>query len=217
MTEIEAKTRDVGPLPSEKKAIARLKKGDIGGLETLVRIYQVQATRVAYLIVRDPALAEDIVQSAFVRVYEHIGQFDPARPFAPWFLRIVANDAIKAMRHTGRALPLESDEPEGLSWLDRLPGDVPSPDALVEQAETSRELWELLSTLPLEQRAVIVLHYYAGLRKVEIAGELGIPAGTVRWRLHAALRHLRDRLTGAGVMPNADRLDMSESKKEAVR
>ena len=80
----------------EREAIARLNRGDIAGLETLVRQYQVQAVRTAYLITRDRALAEDIVQAAFLRVYERIGQFDTKRPFGPWFLRSVVNDAIKA-------------------------------------------------------------------------------------------------------------------------
>ncbi len=71
----------------ESRAIARLKRSDIAGLETLVRAYQLRAARTAYLIVRDRALAEDIVQSAFVRVFEHIDQFDARRPFGPWFLR----------------------------------------------------------------------------------------------------------------------------------
>jgi RNA polymerase sigma-70 factor, ECF subfamily len=57
----------------ESQAIARLKRGDIGGLEVLVRKYQAQATRTAFLIVRDRALAEDIVQAAFVRAYERFG------------------------------------------------------------------------------------------------------------------------------------------------
>ena len=91
----------------DTEAIARLRRGDIGGLEWLVRRYQVQALRTAYLIVRDHALAEDLVQTAFVRAYERIGQFDPARPFAPWFLRSVANDALKAAQRRERSVPLD--------------------------------------------------------------------------------------------------------------
>ena len=61
-----------------------------------------RAIRAAYLIVRDRALAEDLVQTAFLRAYDRIGQFDPSRPFAPWFLRSVVNDAVKAaMRRAG--------------------------------------------------------------------------------------------------------------------
>ena len=82
----------------EREAIERLKRGDIGGLEALVKRHQVEAIRAAYLIVRDRALAEDIVQGAFLRAYERIGRFDADRPFGPWFMKVVANDALKAAR-----------------------------------------------------------------------------------------------------------------------
>ncbi len=79
----------------EQEAIARLKRGDVGGLEALVHKYQVKAVRTAYLVVRDRALAEDIVQAAFLRAYERIGQFDAGRPFGPWFLRSVAYEFLR--------------------------------------------------------------------------------------------------------------------------
>jgi RNA polymerase sigma-70 factor, ECF subfamily len=81
----------------ERSAIERLKRGDIGGLEMLVRMHHTRAVRAADLIVRDRALAEDVVQSAFVRTYERIGQFELDRPFGPWFMRVVVNDAVKAV------------------------------------------------------------------------------------------------------------------------
>ena len=68
---------------NEQNAIQRLKQGDIHGLATLVHTYQDQALRIAYLITFDATLAEDIVQSAFLRVYERIAQYDPQRPFGP--------------------------------------------------------------------------------------------------------------------------------------
>ncbi|MBE3119263.1 MAG: RNA polymerase subunit sigma-24, partial [Candidatus Atribacteria bacterium] len=60
----------------ESEAIARLKEGDISGLETLVKVHQLKAVRTAYLIVRDYFLAEDVVEDAFLRAYERINQFD---------------------------------------------------------------------------------------------------------------------------------------------
>jgi RNA polymerase sigma-70 factor (ECF subfamily) len=80
----------------ERAAVERLKRGDIGGLEWLVRRHHTRAVRAAYLIVRERTMAEDVVQSAFVRAYERIGQFDVERAFGSWFMRIVVNDAVKA-------------------------------------------------------------------------------------------------------------------------
>ena len=175
----------------EQQAIALLKSGNISGLEFLVRTYQVEAIRTAFLIVRDHATAEDIVQSAYVRVYERIEQFDQTRSFRPYFLRVVANAAIKRARQQSRTVSLEAEDADSVGFLDALAGEDPSPEELLERTETETEVAALLAQLPPEQRAVIVLTHYAGLTSAEIADRLEIPAGTVRWRLHAARRFLR--------------------------
>lgn len=175
----------------EQQAIALLKRGDIGGLETLVRKYQVQAVRAADLIVRDRALAEDIVQAAFLRAYERIGQFDVGRPFGPWFLRSVVNDAVKAAARRERQVPLDDETGEMVSLADLLADPAPGPGELAEQAETRQAVWATLGELLPAQRAAIVLRYYLGLSEAELADELACPPGTVKWRLHAARKHLR--------------------------
>ena len=144
----------------EQKAIARLKRGDISGLKALVRKYQVQAVRAAYLITRDRALAEDIVQTAFLRAYERIGQFDTGLPFGPWFLRSVTNDAVKAAARRERLISLEADV-EGVSLDELLADPGPGPDDLMETAETREVVWTALGQLPPAQRAVIVQRYYS--------------------------------------------------------
>ena len=176
----------------EQEAVARLKRGDIGGLEALVRKYQVQAVRTAYLITRDRALAEDIVQAAFLRAYERIGQFDARRPFGPWFLRSVVNDAVKAATRRERQVSLQAgSEGEEASLADLLADPGPGPDGLVEAAEIRRAVWAALGKLPPAQRAVIVLRYYLDLSEAEMADELACPPGTVKWRLHAARKRLQ--------------------------
>jgi RNA polymerase sigma-70 factor (ECF subfamily) len=176
----------------EREAIARLKRGDIGGLEALVHKYQVRAARAAYLITCDRALAEDIVQAAFLRAYERIGQFDAGRPFGPWFLRSVVNDAVKAATRRERQVSLEaSSDGEQASLADLLADPSPGPDDLMEAAELRQTVWATLGKLPPAQRAAIVLRYYLGLSEAEMADELACPTGTVKWRLHAARKRLR--------------------------
>jgi RNA polymerase sigma-70 factor, ECF subfamily len=92
---------------TEEHAIARLQDGDISGLETLVKHHQLEAVRAAVLITRDRGIAEEIVQQAFVRAYERIDQFNSQRPFRPWFLRSVINDAIKHAQRRERLVPLD--------------------------------------------------------------------------------------------------------------
>jgi len=180
----------------ERDAIARLKRGDIRGLKVLVRTYQVQAVRTAYLITRDRAQAEDIVQAAFVRSYERIDQFDDRRSFGPWFLRSVANDALKAVSRSKHHLSIDGhltdlageDQPDLSEILATL---TPGPEELVEASEVRRAVWDALGELPPEQRAAIALFYYHDLSIAEVADHLACPPGTVKWRLHAARERLR--------------------------
>ncbi len=183
----------------QQAAIARLKRGDIGGLEALVRQYQVQAVRTAYLITRDRPLAEDIVQSAFLRAYERIEQFDADRPFGPWFLRSVVNDAVKAAVRRERQVSLEAG-PEGgeTSLADLLADPNPDPFELAERAETRQAVWDAVGLLPPTQRAAIVLRYYLDLSEIEMAQQLNRPSGTIKWRLHAARKRLRRLLRPLG-------------------
>src|SRR5512132_3317864 len=121
----------------DRNAISRIKQGDLNGLETLVKRYQAQAVHAAYLVLYDRALAEDIVQTAFVKVAERIHQFDVLRPFAPWFFRIVVNDAIKIAKRRKRSIsldePLDDSTGELAAWLvDSHHG----PEQLLEEKET---------------------------------------------------------------------------------
>lgn len=185
----------------EQEAIARLKQGDIRGLEVLVRKYQLQATRTAYLITRDRALAEEIVQSAFLRAYERIGQFDAGRPFGPWFLRSVLNEAIKCAGRSNQLVSLEDGEDEEqMSLSDSLADPAPGPEELAEEAEMRQIVWEALGKLPPKQRAVIVMRYYLGLSEAEMGKYLGCPSGTVKWRLHAARKRLQELLHPLAMM-----------------
>jgi RNA polymerase sigma-70 factor (ECF subfamily) len=175
----------------EREAIERLRGGDIAGLATLVTRYQTEATRIAQLITRDRALAEDVVQNAFVRVYDRIAQYDVERPFGPWFFRIVSNDALKAAQRSSRQISLNTRSND----LDQLPDDTPGPDELLTTLEQFDSVTAALEKLAPEQRAAIVLRYYAGLSDREVGERMGSAPGTVRWRLHAARKRLRQLLT----------------------
>ena len=173
----------------EQEAIRRLKQGEIGGLETLVRKYQVQAVRAADLITRDLALAEDVVQSAFLRAFENIDKFDEARPFAPWFLRIVINDAVKTVTRKRETLSLE--DLSEISIEELWPSSEKSPEEWLETQLTRQQIWDALGQLSPEQRAVVALRYFLQLRLEEISEEVAAPAGTIKWRLHQARSRLK--------------------------
>src|SRR5438874_5092715 len=176
----------------DREAVARLQRGDIGGLEPLVHRYQVRAVRAAYLVTRDLALADDVMQAAFLKAYERIGQFDARRPFGPWFLKSVLNDAIKVAAKRDRQVPLTAVAEEGPGAGEGpIAGAGHGPEALWERAETADEVWAALGKLAPEQRAAIVRRYFLGLSEAEMAAELGRPPSTVKWQLHAARARLR--------------------------
>lgn len=172
----------------ERAAIERLRRGDIGGLELLVKRYHARAVRAAYLIVRDRASAEDVVQDAFVRAYEKIGGFDVERSFGPWFMKVVVNGAVKAASRRERAASREVANAEDL--LIRLADPDIGPQDLAERAEAQRRVWRALEQLSPVQRAAVVQRYYLGMSEAEMAGSGVSPPGTIKSRLNAARRSL---------------------------
>jgi RNA polymerase sigma-70 factor (ECF subfamily) len=171
--------------------MARLQANDIAALATLVQRHQVNALRIAYGIVRDRSLAEDVVQAAFLSVYDHRSQFDLRRPFRPWFFRIVVNTALKAVKRQDRTISINADHGADdpaitLSLAD--PGADPLD--LVAHAETYAELWAAMGRLTPEQRAVLLQRYYLELSEAEMSARLDVPAGTIKSRLFNARKQL---------------------------
>lgn len=190
MTEPQPSTQ-AGEQPAiEQQAITRLKQGNVAGLAVLVEQYQVKAVHAALLIVRDQAIAEDIVQDAFLQAYRKIDQFDERRPFGPWFLRSVINSAIKAAMRQQRTVSLDLQAKEdGLAeWLIH-PG--PGPEDWAEKTEIREAIWQALEQLTPDQRAAVVLRYYLEEDEQAIVRELGRPLTSIKWWLHAARQRLR--------------------------
>ncbi len=177
----------------EQEAIRQLKSGDIGGLETLVNLYQVKAVRTAFLITREVTLAEDAVQEAFLQVYRSILRFDQDRPFAPWFMRSVINAAVKTAQKSSRRASIKFDPDD--SWLEGLPAEGEPVEGQVESSEFQRQLWEAMQNLSPRQRAAIVQRYFLDMSEKEIAAELKAAPGTVKWLLHAARKNLHGLLS----------------------
>jgi len=194
----------------EREAITVLKAGDLIGLEVLVLRYQVEAVQTAYLIVGDRAMAEDIAQAAFLKVAERIHQFKHGRPFRPWFLRIVKNDAIKATARVRRNLSIDA-----AYELSPLPTELldssADPEELAGIAEERRKVWKALQQLTPKQRAAIVMRYFLDMQGQEMSGELRRSISSVKWSLHAAKERLRSILGSEDVAGSEVRSEASHS------
>jgi len=177
----------------EVEAVRRLKRGEIGGLEYFVAHYQVKATRTAFLVIHDQARAEDVVQEAFVRIFQNSNRFDETRPFEPYLMRSVINAALNACRNDKRFVSMESN----VDIVDGLISEATSVESQVEYWELRNGIMEALKQLPPRERAVIVQRYYLDMSEKEMALALDTAPGTVKWLLNAARNRLRD-LMGRG-------------------
>lgn len=174
------------------QAIRRLKAGDIGGLEILVTRYQRQAVQTAYLITHDEQLAEDVAQETFVRLYQRIGRYDEARPFAPYLLRSVANAALNTVEKTTRWVQYGAG-----TDVQRVAELLCEAGSVEEQAEANRlkdKVAQALAALSPRQRSAIVQRYYLGMSEQAMAETLTAAPGTVKWLLNKARAQLRSLL-----------------------
>ena len=177
---------------NEQQAVQRLKRGDLSGLEFLVKCYQVKAVRTAYLITRDLGLAEDVVQDSFIQAYRGILGFDTTRSFEPWFMRRVVNASVKMMQRSARQIQIGDEADESL--LIELAASIESVESQVESIEVQNQIWEAMQKLSPRQRAVLVQRYFLGMSEAEMANESGTAKGTIKWLLNAARERLRSLL-----------------------
>lgn len=174
----------------EAAVIARVRDGDRDAYADLVRRHAAVAHRTAVLLGAG-AEAEDVVQNAFVKAYRALGRFTEGAPFRPWLLRIVANETRNAVRSSRRLRAAT----ERLAVIDADPS-LPDADpaSITLSGERRAELLSAIRQLRESYRLVVTCRYLLDLGEEETATVLGWPRGTVKSRLHRALRELHTRL-----------------------
>ena len=178
------------------EAIVRLKQGEICGLEWLIAHHQLKAVRTAFLITHDEHLAEDVVQNVFLRFFHKVHHFDQTRPFEPYFLRCVVNAALDGIQKGCREVPFYGND-DGLV-IENLLSQARSVETQVEFCQLKREILDALARLSPRQRTVIIQRYYLEMSEQEMAREMEIAPGTVKWLLNAARTRLRTMLKTEG-------------------
>ncbi len=176
--------------------VEKWQSGDVGAFEALFRQHQKLVFRTAYLITGDAETAKDVVQEVFVSVWKSRHTFNPEKgKFTTWLHRITVNRCSKKRRRKPAFLSLEEAGNGGLS----LPGgDVPA-EAIITKEEYAH-LMKALAALDTKHRSVVVLRYFNELSCEEIAHAAEIPLGTVKSRLHYALKSLRQELSTGDVL-----------------
>ncbi|MGD9145630.1 MAG: sigma-70 family RNA polymerase sigma factor [Anaerolineae bacterium] len=178
----------------EQALIASAREGDVRAFNQLVMLYQSMVYNVAYRILSDPDAASDATQDAFLSAFKAMGKFRGGS-FKAWLLRIVTNACYDQLRVKQRRptsslddLPVESDHSPYLH------DPAEKPDEFVERQELNHMIQVAISTLPVEQRMVVVLSDVQGLSYQEIAQATGLSLGTVKSRLSRGRAKLRDYL-----------------------
>jgi len=179
----------------DHELVERLQRRDPQALAELYDRYGRLAFSLILRVVRDTGIAEDLVQETFLRVWNRVQGFNAEKgSLGPWLLAVARNRAIDYLRSAGgrmrNALELEETEHPSLSM------DLEQQILLSDKARRIRGALEKLSP---PQRQVIELSYFEGLSQSEVAERLGQPLGTVKTRVRAALRMLREDLEA--VMP----------------
>lgn len=169
--------------------LAGLGAGDAQLALAFVRRFQRMVFGVALAVVGDSGLAEDIAQQAFERAWRHAGLYDPRRgSVQTWLTSIVRHLAVDAVR-VRRPTPVD---PQDLISLIATITDTPERRVLT--GEASAELRTALAALPPEQARAVVMAAVQGLTAVEIADFEGIPVGTAKSRIRAAMAKLHTAL-----------------------
>lgn len=142
-------------------------------------------------------LAEDAFQGTFLQVHLKCHQFDPGRRFRPWLYAIATNQAIDVQRRNKRHRMVSLDHSNGgdreeypSGWSEKLVGDSPDPADAASSQEHRDWVNSSVASLSDSMQQVIQLVYYQGMKYREAAEVLGIPVGTVKSRLHAAVQRL---------------------------
>lgn len=152
--------------------------------DEIVPLFQKMAFAVAYGVLQDVHMAEDVVQEAFIATYLRIEQLREPEAFPAWFKRIVLTQADRQIR--GQKPHIEPIE----SRYD-IAVENPSPEALVEEIEMQNQVQIAIDALPEHERAVTEGFYLQGESQKEIAERLQVPLTTVKKRLQYAREHLR--------------------------
>lgn len=198
MTEIDRSGFDAIP---DAEIVKRVRSGDIALYEILMRRYNQRLYRVARSILRNDSDAEDVMQEAYVRAYEHLGDFMGEAKFSTWLTRIAIHEALGRIRKRSRMEDLGSDRNMDFHLLTSRFISMDNPEREAYDRELKVVLERAIESLPPDYRSVFVLRIVEELSIVETAECLDLTIETVKTRLHRGRALLRKHLQNrAGIL-----------------
>ena len=184
--------------PGEELVLVRAAKGgDISAFEQLVKRYDRNVFRLAQHITQNREDAEDVVQEAFLKAYQHLSGFQEQSKFYTWLVRIAVNESLMKLRRrrADKTVSLDQEiETEDNSMPREVADWSPNPEQAYGQAELNGILAKTIGGLPGGFRTVFVLRDIEGLSTEETAEALQLSVPAVKSRLLRARLQLRERL-----------------------
>jgi RNA polymerase sigma-70 factor (ECF subfamily) len=180
----------------DARLVAQARGGDLEAFGQIVRRHEDRLYGTVLRLVGSAEDARDLVQETFVKAYERLGAFRGASSIYTWMFRIAVNASLSHRRrrkHDGIGPPIGAEDEDGrpAAWADP---SAPDPAGPMMDAETEAAVQRALDGLDADHRAVVVLRDIQNYGYQEIADILGVPAGTVKSRVHRARMELRERL-----------------------
>ena len=173
---------------SDKKLVKRVQKGDKGAFDLLVLKYQHKIVNLVMRYVRDPELALDITQEAFIKAYRALPRFRGDSAFYTWMYRIAVNTAknhLAAQRRRPMDVELDLQDPEQYD-LHAMLKETDTPEGVTLGNELRETVERAIAALPEDLRTAIILRELEGMSYEEIAQTMECPVGTVRSRIFRA-------------------------------
>ncbi len=175
---------------TDEEIVSRIIRGETALYEIIMRRYNQRLYRVARSILRDDTEAEDVMQDAYVRAYQHLRQFEGRARFSTWLTRIAVHEALGRLRRHSRHDSIDELTPEGETMLE-LSARAPDPEYRAANSETRQMLEKAVLELPESYRAVLVMRDVEEMSTTETAESLGLTEDNVKVRLHRARAMLR--------------------------
>jgi RNA polymerase sigma-70 factor (ECF subfamily) len=173
------------------------KQGDVAAFEELVHRHTPMIFRVAMHIMNSREDAEDIVQDAFLKAFQHLQRFEERSRFSTWLTRIAVNAALMKLRSSRRVTTISIDEEpeEGSTLAEKIADWKPNPEQLYSRTELRQILQRALASLPHSYRVVFLLRDVEGVSIADTAEMLGFSVPNVKARLFRARLKLREHLS----------------------
>jgi RNA polymerase sigma-70 factor (ECF subfamily) len=179
---------------SDEELVRRIRAGDAALYEILMRRYNQRIYRVALTILRNDAEAEDVMQEAYVRAYEHLVQFAGDAKFSTWLTKIAVYEAIARVRSRAKGREIKSAPDADQDIMNTLRSDARDPEMQTYDHELRLVLERAIDNLPDLYRSVFVLRVIEGLDVNETAAALDLGTEVVKTRLHRGRALLRKEL-----------------------